>query len=179
MKGVSGRKVGEALGISEGAVRKLKASRLKEAMYADGSFDLAKAKAAYARNVDPAMQRDRPAAAAPSSDSSVGDADAGTALPSKGPDQNKARAVWTTEKALRERIKRRKDEGAVIEREKTLTLVQTLARSFRDGLLGFTDKHHTQIASELGVDAHLVYQVLDRHLLKYLARAVDKIEVDL
>lgn len=180
MASVSGGELAKALNISEGAVRKLKASRLQGAMLADGRFDLDRAKALYAANVDPAMQRDRPArpAAAAASSSGNADADAGPGLPTAGgPDQNKARAILTTEKAIRERIKRKKDEGNSIERGPALTLVQTLARTFRDGILGFTDKHYTEIAAELGVeDVFLVYQVLDKYQRRYIEKTLDAIK---
>lgn len=152
MAAVSGRELAKALNVSEGAIRKLKAGRLAGAMTADGRFDLDRARALYA-DVNPAMRRDRPGApapAAPASTSGNADADPGGTLPAGGGSQEtKARAILVTEKALRERIKRRKDEGSTIEKEKTLVLVQSLARTFRDSLLSFTDQTYAQLAAEL------------------------------
>lgn len=180
MPSVSGRELAKALGVSEGAVRKLKGTRLAGAMSADGRFDLDRAKALYAANVDPAMQRDKPSRAAPAAAAGADAVDAGPGLPTTGgPDQNKARAILTTEKAIRERIKRKKDEGNSIDRGPASTLVQTLARTLRDGILGFTDKHYAEIASELGIeDVFRVYQVLDKYQRRYVEKTLEAIKVD-
>lgn len=167
MPGVSGRELAKALGVSEGAVRKLKGGRLAGALLKDGTFDLDRAKALYA-DVNPAMRRERPASAPAagvvSQNGDTGLPDAGAALPAGGASQEgKARAVLITEKALRERIRRRKDEGTSIDKPATETAVQTMARLFRDSALLMTDKYYTQIAAELGYeDTFRLYQVLDK-----------------
>lgn len=57
--------------------------------------------------------------------------------------------------------------------------MQTLARTLRDGILGFTDKHYTEIASELGIeDTFKVYEVLDRYQRKYVEKTLAMIKTD-
>ncbi|MEE8629699.1 MULTISPECIES: hypothetical protein [Methylobacterium] len=185
MPGVSGHQLAKILGISEPGVRKAKAGRLKAALLADGTFDVEIAKRLYAANTDPSKKRDRPAPAGATPPSSALAANAAPAdeapasLPAPaGPDVNKARAFKILEEAKITQIKRKKLEQTAIDRAATVTLVQTLARSFRDGLLGFTDKHYAQIAMELGADPHLTSQVLDKYLLRYLEKAVHGIQVE-
>ncbi|KQP62153.1 hypothetical protein [Methylobacterium sp. Leaf112] len=179
MAGVSGRQLGKILGMSEGAVRKAKATRLAGAVLPDGSFDVEKAKALYASNTDPAMQRDRPSAPAPAA---VGGAPADPSPVSMGPtaDINKVKTAHLVEKYRREKIKREKDEGASIGKLSTTGLVQTLARSFRDGSLQFTDKFYAQIAAELGLDdAFKVYEVLDKYQRKHVEQHLDTIKTEI
>jgi hypothetical protein len=145
--GLSNRKFADLAGVSESAVRKARTERIVGAILPDGTLDPDKALALWGRNTDPSMQRKL----APITD--VADtleptpihttASGGTA---------KARDLLIVEKALRERIKRKKDEESVIERAPTAAMVQTLAREFRDGFMGFPDKYHSQIAAELDVD---------------------------
>lgn len=186
MAGISGRKLAEELGISEGAVRKARATRLKGAVLPDGTYDLEKAKALYARNTDPAMQRPRasappPVASAPAGDSPVPEAGRPTAAPAANADYGKVRTALTYEQVLIAQVKRKKAQGTAIERVPTLTAAQTLSRMFRDGALGFTDKYHTQIAAELGLQDHTdtVYEVLNRYMRLYVQSHIAKVKNEL
>ena len=61
MRMTSNRELARQLGVSETAVRRAeKAGRIRRE--ADGSWDLAKVKAAWAGNTDPAQQRGEPSA---------------------------------------------------------------------------------------------------------------------
>ncbi|WP_210168835.1 hypothetical protein [Methylobacterium sp. Leaf100] len=162
-------------------MRKLKDTRLVGAKLPGGLFDPDKAKALYSANVDRAMQRERPGAQTAVA-AHASDAEPSASMPAPaaaGPDVTKARAFWTFEKAKREQIKRKKDEASSIERAPTLALVTTLARAFRDGLFGFIDRHYAEMAAELGVDPHVLYEVLTRYLRRYVETSIDRIKVAL
>ena len=94
-------------------------------------------------------------------------------------DVNKARAFQILESAKITQIKRRKLEGTAIERGPTKALVQTLARTYRDGLFGFADKSHAQMAAELGVDPFKLYSVLDAAMRRYIEGTIDRIKSDI
>lgn len=178
MAGVSGRQLATILNISEAAVRKAKGTRLAGAVLPDGSFDVEKAKSLYVRNTDPAMQRDRPVAAP--RDPGVVPSDATPVSTGPGTDINKVKTAHLVEKYRREKIKREKDEGASLVKAPSIGLVQTLARSFRDGSLQFTDKFYAQIAAELGIaDSFRVYEVLDKYQRKHVAAHLDTIKTDI
>lgn len=187
MAGASNRGLAAILGISEGAVRKARAGRLKGAVLPDGTLDVEKAKRLYAGNTDPLKQRDRPqlrtpppAAAAPDPGPGSGPAiEVPPAPASANPDVNKARAFKIFEEAKITQIKRRKLEGTAIEKAPTKALVQTLARTYRDGLFGFADKSHAQMAAELGVDPFKLYSVLDAAMRRYVEGTIDRIKAEI
>lgn len=177
--GVSGRQLASILGLSEGAVRKAKATRLKGALLPDGSFDVDRARALYATNTDPSMQRTRPSTHTAVSGHAV-DAAPNAIPPSvpAGPDYNRARTFLVLENAKIAQVKRKKAEGSSIEKAPTEALVQTLARTFRDAQLGFTDKHYSQIASELGVDPFRCYEVLEKYQRLYVEHHIARIKTE-
>ncbi|KQO85930.1 hypothetical protein [Methylobacterium sp. Leaf91] len=180
MAGVSGRALAKLLGISEGAVRKIRDTRLAGAKLPGGLFDPERARALYASNVDKAMQRERPSTnTAVSSPAPAAGPAAVMGRPEvAGPDVNKARAAWTMEKARREQIKRKVDEKSVIERAPAVTLVQALAREFREGLFRFPDKHAATMAAELGVDEHALYECLQKHFRAYLEKDIARVKAE-
>lgn len=181
--GLSNRKFAALAGVSEGAVRKARADRIASAILADGTIDPDRALALWGKHTDPAKQRK---ASPPAADTSAMDEPAVEGpTPKADGNMNKARSMLTAEKALRERIKRKKDELSVIDRSATIAATQTLAREFRDGLLGFPDMHYAQMASELlvdpvtgKVDPHSMYEVLSAHLRKHLEKSIEKIKVE-
>ncbi len=95
MAGVSGRALAKLLGISEGAVRKIRDTRLAEAKLPGGLFDPERARAHYPANVDKAMQQERPSthAATSSPAPAAGPAVVMGRPEAAGPDVNKARAA--------------------------------------------------------------------------------------
>lgn len=61
-----------------------------------------------------------------------------------------------------------------------MALVQTLARTFRDSLLSFTDQFYAQLAADLEYpDAHRLYEALDRFQRGYIEKTLGAIRTDL
>lgn len=56
--------------------------------------------------------------------------------------------------------------------------MQTLARDFRDGLLGFADKYHAEMATELGVDAFELYRILDVYMRRHCEKTIERIKTE-
>ena len=66
--------------------------------------------------------------------------------------------------------------GTALPRDLTLANVMTLGREYRDSVLRIADQYAPQIAGELGLEAHVVYAVLDRYLLLHLEKHIEKID---
>lgn len=75
-----------------------------------------------------------------------------------------------------ERLKR--ERGEVVDRKLATSLVFDLARRERDGWIGWPSRVSANMAAELGVDAHQLEQVLDKHLREHLA-IMAEVKVDL
>lgn len=179
--GLSNRKFAELAGVSESAVRKARQERIAGAVLPDGTIDPDRALQLWGKNTDPSMQR---LPTPPSSGKATDTTDASLKQAS-GPDVSIARAALIIEKAKREQIKRKREENSTVERLPTAALVQTLAREFRDGFMGFPDKYHAQIASELvvdpdtlQVDPHSMYEALAKYQRLHLTTVIDKIKVE-
>lgn len=185
--GLSNRKFAALAGVTESAVRKAKLERIAGAVLADGTIDADLALKLWGKNTDPSKQRkDPPPASSTSKVDATAAPDAGNLKPASGPDVSIARAALVIEKAKREQIKRKKDEGSVIERRPSLAKVQTLARDIRNSFMGFPDKYHAQIASEIEVDpvtgkvdVYSVYAALAKYQRKHLEDQVAKIQDDI
>lgn len=183
--GLSNRKFAELAGVSESAVRKARQDRIVGAILPDGTIDPGRALELWGKNTDPSKQR-QPAPPSPQSSGTLPDKSDASGLKGSGPDTNIARAVLIAEKAMREKIKRKKEEGSSLERAPSLAKVQTLARDLRDSFMGFPDKYHAQIAAEIEVDpvtgkvdVYSVYAALTKYQRDHLEKQVDKIKDDI
>jgi hypothetical protein len=183
------RKSAGLTGGTDAAVRKaIKTGRITPEP--DGTVDPAKADRQWARQTDPSMQRGEAARAKPPSQpvpkaalDSVRETlvDAGQA-PDLEPgeattivDARLAREILTAQ-LLRVRLHREK--GELVDRDRTVTAVFDLARRERDAWLNWPPRVAANMAAELGVDAHAMEQVLDRHLRDHLAQMAE-LKVDL
>ena len=137
MRATSNRKLAEALGVSETAVRKaLAAGRISRDP--KGGFDIAKAKRQWAGNTDAAQQRPTakaglrpvPAAALESVRETL--RDQGEEPAAGGPSFLQARTANEVLKAQERKLRLQRLKGELIDRARATAQVFTLARQERD-----------------------------------------------
>ncbi len=187
--GLSQRAYARHRGVSEMAVRKaIKSGRITPEP--DGTIDPEKADREWDANTDPAQQRGKrtqalgaktrvktkpvPKAALRAVDETLGDAPAGDGEVSF----LRARLANEVLKAQTAKIKLAKMKGELVDREKATAMVFDLARRERDAWQNWPPRAAADMAAELGVDAHTMEQVLDKHLRKQLAELAE-IEIEL
>lgn len=185
--GISRRRYAEHRGVSEKAVRKaIAAGRIR--VEPDGSIDPAKADAEWARQTDPAMQRNphshrqgvrtaaETAAAPPMKpvprnairavDDTLRESGEGEAGQTSFMRARMANEVLKAQIA-RERLKEMKGES--VDRARATALVFDLARRERDAWMNWPPRVAANMAAELGVEAHRMEQVLETYLRRHLA----------
>ena len=184
-------------GVAENAVRKAIASGRIE-LERDGTIDPAKADLAWTRRTDPSQQRTRPAKASGTSDAradvpafarsteaiktvptaaveAVRDTlrEAGEPPTAGGMNYVTARTANEVIKAQERRLRLGKLKGELVDRAKATTTVFMLARHERDAWVQWPARVAALIAAELGVDAHTMETVLDKHVRQHLAELSD------
>lgn len=175
--GVSLRAYARHRGVSDMAVRKaIKAGRIS--VEADGTVDIAKADAEWARNTDVAQQRkaasETPRKAVPKAAlDAVSDTlhESGTQV--GGNTFMQARAANEVLKAQTNRIKLQQLKNEVVDRAKALALVFKLARSERDAWINWPARVSSQMAAELNVDAHTLHVALENYVRQHLSELAD------
>ena len=164
-------------GISRGAVQKARRSG-RLVLHPDGSVDAAASDTRRAEATDPVrsenalMQNEVRAGAgteAPAEDV-PGRANHTTYL--------EARTAHELLKAEERRIKVGKLRGELVDRALAADLVFRLARRVRDSWLLWPARVAALMVAELGVDAHLLQTVLERHVTEHL-RSLPELEPDI
>ena len=185
MARTSNRELARHLGISETAVRRAeKAGRIRRE--ADGAWDLAKVKAAWASNTDDAQQRparrDRPSgnrrALKPVSDAALGAVrdtlrEHGEPVSAGGMTFMQARTTNEVLKAQERRLRLQQMKGELVDRAKAVAQVFRLARDERDAWVNWPARVAAMIAAELEVDPHQVHTVLERHVRGHLGELAE------
>jgi hypothetical protein len=184
----SNREIARQLGVSETAVRRAaKAGRIGRE--ADGSWDLAKVRAAWSSNTDLAQQRRGPSARERSGKSVRGavkpvpDAALGAVrdtlrehsepVSAGGMTFIQARTANEVLKAQERRVRLQRMKGELVDRAKAVAQVFRLARDERDAWVNWPARVAAMMASELEVDAHKLHTVLERHVRDHLAELVE------
>jgi hypothetical protein len=179
----SNRELARQLGISETAVRRAEqAGRI--AREASGSWDLAKVKAAWAGNTDPAQQRpplergsDGPARARrsmkPVPEAALGAVretlrEHGEPVSAGGMTFMQARTANEVLKAQERRLRLQQMKGELVDRAKAVAQVFRLARDERDAWVNWPARVAAMVAAELEVDAHKLHTVLERQVREHL-----------
>ena len=187
--GISIRAYARHRGVSHTAVRKaIRTGRITQEQ--DGTIDPEKADRQWDAKTDPAMQRGKhakalgaktrvktkpvPKAALRAVDETLGDAPPGDGEVSF----LRARLANEVLKAQTAKIKLAKMKGELVDREKATAMVFDLARRERDAWQNWPPRAAADMAAELGVDAHTMEQVLERHLRRQLAELAE-IEIEL
>jgi hypothetical protein len=191
MRTTSNRALARQLGVSETAVRRAeKAGRIGRET--DGAWDLAKIRAAWAGNTDPAQQRGGPSAgngsrrAARHAVKPVPEAALGAVRDTlrehgepvvAGPGQAmtfmQARTANEVLKAQERRLRLQQMKGELVDRAKAVAQVFRLARDEHDAWVNWPARVAAMIAAELDVDPHQLHTVLDRHVRDHLAELAE------
>jgi hypothetical protein len=189
MATTSNRELARQLGVSETAVRRAeKARRIKREP--DGSWDLARVKAAWSDNTDSAQQRPKPSAEEgkgsrarmkPVPDVALGAvrdtlrehgepivAGSGQAMTFM-----QARTANEVLKAQERRLRLQHLKGELVDRAKAVAQVFRLARDERDAWVNWPARVAAMIAAELEVDPHQLNTALESHVREHLAELAE------
>jgi hypothetical protein len=173
MRATSNRKLAQALGVSETAVRKaLAAGRISRDP--DGGFDVARVKRQWAGNTDAAQQRPAakanpnlrpvPAAALQSVRETLresGDPHCAEPIAAGGPTFLQARTANEVLKAQERRLRLQRLKGELIDRARATAQVFTLARQERDAWVQWPARVAADLAAALGLETHTVQTALE------------------
>jgi len=189
----SNRELARQLGVSETAVRRAeKAGRIRRE--ADGAWDPARVKAAWASNTDLAQQRpprssrstSHRRALKPVPEAALGAVrdtlrEHGEPIsaggPGSGPGQAmtfmQARTANEVLKAQERRLRLQQMKGELVDRAKAVAQVFKLARDERDAWVNWPARVAAVIAAELEVDPHQLHTVLERYVRDHLAELAE------
>jgi hypothetical protein len=187
MRTKSNRELARHLGVSETAVRRAeKAGRIWRE--ADGGWNVAQVKAAWAGNTDAAQQRPspdpdrhsrRPARALrPVPEAAVGAVretlrEHGEPIAAGAMTFMQARTANEVLKAQERRLRLQRMKGELVDRAKAVAQVFKLARDERDAWVNWPARVAAMIAAELEINPHQVHTVLERHVREHLADLAD------
>jgi hypothetical protein len=197
MARTSNRDLARQLGVSETAVRRAeKAGRIRREP--DGSWDLAKVKAAWSDNTDPAQQRPEPskrsrprrATLKPVPEAAVGAVrdtlrEHGEPVSAGGMTFMQARTANEVLKAQERRLRLQQLKGELVDRAKAVAQVFRLAREKRDAWVNWPARVAAVMAAELSapggegvgaaaqVDQHQLHTVLECHVREHLAELAE------
>ena len=201
--GLSRRAYAAHRGCSESAVRKEIASG-RIATEADGTIDAARADAMWDARTDPAQQRGAharataaetaattatakaalnkpvPRAALDAVKDTLREAGSEPGAPEGGGEVSFVRARMANEvlKAQTARVRLQKMKGEVVDRARATAMVFDLARRERDAWLNWPPRVAALMAAELGVEAHQMETVLERHVRAHLGELAEvKVEL--
>jgi hypothetical protein len=180
MRMTSNRELARQLGVSETAVRRAEtAGRIKRE--ADGAWDPARVKAAWAINTDQAQQRPaqsgRPTghrrALKPVPDAALGAVrdtlrEQGEPVSAGGMTFMQARTANEVLKAQERRLRLQQMKGELVDRAKAVAQVFKLARDERDAWVNWPARVAAMMAAEIEVDAHKLHTVLERQVREHL-----------
>jgi hypothetical protein len=182
----SNRELARQLGVSETAVRRAeRAGRIGRE--ADGAWDLAKVKAAWAGNTDSAQQRSkpgagersgRPARMKPVPEAALGAVrdtlrEHGEPVSAGGMTFMQARTANEVLKAQERRLRLQQMKGELVDRPKAVAQVFRLARDERDAWVNWPARVAAMMGAELEVDPHQLHTVLERHVRDHLAELAE------
>jgi hypothetical protein len=176
----SNRELARQLGVSETAVRRAeKAGRIRREP--DGSWDPARAKAAWSDNTDQAQQRpherqrERPRRTTlkPVPEAALGAVrdtlrEHGEPISAGGMTFMQARTANEVLKAQERRLRLQQMKGELVDRAKAVAQVFRLARDERDAWVNWPARVAAMIAAELEVDPHRLHTVLERQVREHL-----------
>jgi hypothetical protein len=188
MRTSSNRKLADQLGVTETAVRRAeKAGRIRRE--ADGAWDLAKVRAAWAGNTDPAQQRGEPSGGngsrkaarrtvKPVPEAAVGAVretlrEHGEPVATGTMTFMQARTANEVLKAQERRVRLQRMKNELVDRAKAVAQVFRLARDERDAWVNWPARVAAMIAAELEIDPHRVHAALERHVRDHLGELAE------
>jgi hypothetical protein len=168
--GLSEREYARRAGVSRGCVQKARSSG-RLALHPDGSIDAAASDALRLQATDPSKQRGRHGTFAKPVSQEALSALANTlreqgmaASTDGGLTFLQARTANEVMKAQLRRIELQRKKGEVVDRARATALVFRLARQERDAWAGWPSRVAAMMAAELGLGAHAMQTVLERHV---------------
>jgi hypothetical protein len=185
MRTTSNRELARQIGVSETAVRRAeKVGRIWREP--DGSWDLAKVRAAWAGNTDRAQQRRQHGAMKPVSEAALGAVretlrEHGEPIAAGGPGSSPGQAMTFMQartanealKAQERRVRLQRMKSELVDRAKAVAQVFRLARDERDAWVNWPARVAAMMAAELEVDQHQLHTVLERHVREHLAELAE------
>jgi ribosomal protein L19E len=188
MRVTSNRELARQLAVSETAVRRAeKAGRIRREP--DGAWDLAKVRAAWSGNTDPAQQRagrsagngSRRAtrrAVKPVPEAAVGAVrdtlrEHGEPIAAGAMTFMQARTANEVMKAQERRVRLQRMKGELVDRARAVAQVFKLAREERDAWVNWPARVAALMAAELEVDPHRLHTVLERCVRDHLAELAE------
>lgn len=172
--GISIRAYGRHRGVSDAAVRKaIKAGRISQEP--DGTIDPKKADAQWERNTDAAQQRGTKRKAVPSAalDAVTDTLREQGGSGGGGTTYMQARAANEVLKAQTNRIRLQQLKKELVDRSNALAHVFKLARAERDAWVSWPARISSQMAAELGIDAHTMHVTLEAYVRQHLSELAD------
>ena len=174
--GLSIRAYARQRGVSHVAVlRAVKQGRV--ALEADGTVDPAKADASWERSSDPGRRKPAAEKLRPVAEAAVGSVRETLkeqGLPFSG---NltfvQARTAHEIAKAHLARLRLQERRGELVDRAQAAALVFRLAREERDAWINWPARMAALMAAELGVEAHPMQKVLEKHVRVQLAELAE------
>jgi hypothetical protein len=172
--GISIRAYARHRGVTDTAVHKaIRTGRVTPE--ADGTIDIDRADADWARNTDSHKQGARGRAESVLVREINGEATAG--LPATqgtgGTSLLQARTVNEVVKAQTNKVRLARLKGELVDRPQAIAHVFKLARSERDAWLNWPARVSAQMAAKLGVDAHAMHVALEAVLREHLQELGD------
>jgi len=176
MQGMSERQYAAHAGLSRGAIQKAKASG-RLALFPDGSIDASASDAKRVATTDPSKQRKAsprrnlkpvPDAALSAVGDTLRENGLTTSTKAGGTTFLQAKTANEVLKAQERRLRLQKMKGALVDRSRATALVFRLARQERDAWINWPGRVAALMASELGVEAAAMQQVLERHARAHL-----------
>ena len=173
----SNRELARQLRVTETAVRRAeKAGRIQREP--DGSWDLARVKAAWSGNTDPGQQRREHRAMKPVPEAALGAVretlrEHGEPVSAGGMTFMQARTANEVLKAQERRVRLQRMKGELVDRAKAVAQVFKLARDERDAWVNWPARVAAMMAAELEVDPHVLHTVLERHVRDHLGELAE------
>lgn len=171
--GISIRAYGRHRGVSDAAVRKaIKSGRISKEP--DGTIDPDKADVQWDKNTDLAQQREskRKAVSSAAIDA-VNDTLQEQGVSTGGTTYMQARAANEVLKAQTNRLRLQQIKKELVDRSSALAHVFKLARAERDAWVSWPARISSQMAAELGVDAHTMHVTLEAYVRQHLSELAD------
>ena len=181
MQGMSERQYAVHAGLSRGAIQKAKATD-RLVLFTDGSIDAEASDAKRAATTDPSKQRNSsprrklkpvPDAALSAVGDTLRENGLTTSTTAGGTTFLQAKTANEVLKAQERRLRLQMMKGELVDRSRATALIFRLARQERDAWVNWPGRVAALMASELGVEAAAMQQVLENHVRAHLGELAE------
>ncbi len=181
MQGMSERQYAAHAGLSRGAIQKAKATG-RLVLFTDGSIDAEASDAKRAATTDPSKQRNAtprrklkpvPDAALSAVGDTLRENGLTTSTTAGGTTFLQAKTANEVLKAQERRLRLQMMKGELVDRSRATALIFRLARQERDAWVNWPGRVAALMASELGVEAAAMQQVLENHVRAHLGELAE------